>query len=40
MTEGETINLFDTGRHNAIIKRLSVEICTWQRQVSDKIKIG
>jgi len=37
---GETINLFDTGRHNDIIKRLTAEICTWQRQVSDKIKVG
>ncbi len=37
---GETTNLFDTGRHNDIIKRLTAEIYTWQRQVSDKIKVG
>lgn len=37
---GETTNLFDTGRHNDIIKRLTKEIYTWQRQVSDKVEVG
>ena len=36
---GETKNLFDTGRYDAIISRLTKEICCWQGQVDDNIKV-
>jgi len=37
---GETTNLFDKAGHADIIRRLTAEIYTWQRQVSDKIEVG
>jgi hypothetical protein len=36
---GETLNLFGSGRHDDIIKRLTDEIHRWQRSVRDEVKV-
>jgi len=36
---GETINLFDSGRHDRIIRRLTDKIHRWQQTVGDKVKV-
>ena len=36
---GETINLFDSGKHDQIIRRLTDKIHQWQEVVGDKVKV-
>jgi len=36
---GETTNLFDSGQHTGIIKRLTETIHRWQESVGDKVKL-
>ncbi len=36
---GETINLFDSGRHSNIINRLTKKIREWQGKVQDTVKV-
>jgi arylsulfatase A-like enzyme len=36
---GETRNLFDSGRHEAVIDRLTQKIRRWQRRVGDTVKV-
>ncbi len=36
---GETINFFDSGRHNDVISRLTKKIHQWQESVGDKITV-
>ena len=36
---GETINLFDSGQHDQIIRRLTGKIHQWQEAVRDKVKV-
>ena len=36
---GETVNLFGSGRHNDIIKRLTDKIHRWQGSVRDEVKL-
>ena len=36
---GETINLFDSGRHSDIIDRLTKKIHEWQEKVQDAVKV-
>ncbi|MHC4596098.1 MAG: sulfatase family protein [Planctomycetota bacterium] len=36
---GETINLFDSGRHSDIIDRLTKKIHEWQEKVQDTVKV-
>jgi len=36
---GETINLFDSGQHDQIIRRLTDKIHQWQDAVGDKVKV-
>jgi arylsulfatase A-like enzyme len=36
---GETVNLFDSSRHEDIIRKLTVMIHKWQEMVSDRVKV-
>jgi hypothetical protein len=36
---GEAINLFDSGRHEDIIRKLTTMIHKWQESVGDKVKV-
>ncbi|MCK4292391.1 MAG: sulfatase-like hydrolase/transferase [Planctomycetes bacterium] len=36
---GETVNLFDSGRHKDIISRLTKKIRQWQESVQDKVEV-
>jgi arylsulfatase A-like enzyme len=36
---GETVNLFDSGQHEDIIRKLTVMIHKWQESVDDKVNV-
>jgi len=36
---GETVNLFDSGRHEDIIKKLTMMIHKWQKTVGDRVNV-
>lgn len=36
---GETVNLFDSGRYEDIIRKLTATIYKWQETVGDKVKV-
>jgi hypothetical protein len=36
---GETTNLFDSGRHDDVIKRLTAEIRRWQEKTKDSVEL-
>ena len=35
----ETTNLYDSGKHKAVIARLTEKIRTWQKETKDKVEV-
>jgi hypothetical protein len=35
----ETKNLYDSGKHEAVIARLTEKIRTWQKKTKDKVEV-
>ncbi len=35
----ETTNLYDAGKHEAVIVRLTEKIRTWQKKTKDKVEV-